>query len=201
MTVRSSAVGGDAVITARRSRTPTCATVGARRARDVRVRRAAGGDRGDRQRKSHDPEPASDECAHVHVPLQRSPPRNAVIGRHNTVSRTTCDTVGHQARCPNLATRAHAVLSDCLPAGALGNACAGLRAGSALATSSRVDVGRDFTYLTAAIWIVLIVAYAIRVSGMARSGSERVHGVGAALCWSARTYASDLLAISRWCAG
>jgi phosphatidylglycerophosphate synthase len=36
----------------------------------------------------------------------------------------------------------------------------------------------DFTYLTGAVWVLLIVAYAIRVSRFGRFRSERVHGVG-----------------------
>jgi len=36
----------------------------------------------------------------------------------------------------------------------------------------------DFTYVTAAIWVVLIVAYAIRVSRYGSFRSERVRGVG-----------------------
>ena len=36
----------------------------------------------------------------------------------------------------------------------------------------------DFLYLTAAVWVVLIVAYAIRVSRFGKFRSERVRGVG-----------------------
>lgn len=36
----------------------------------------------------------------------------------------------------------------------------------------------DFTYITGAVWVVLIVAYAIRVSRFGKFRSERVHGVG-----------------------
>jgi len=36
----------------------------------------------------------------------------------------------------------------------------------------------DFTYLTGAVWIVLIVAYAIRVSRFGKFRSDRVRGVG-----------------------
>jgi CDP-diacylglycerol--glycerol-3-phosphate 3-phosphatidyltransferase len=36
----------------------------------------------------------------------------------------------------------------------------------------------EFSYLTVAVWVVLIVAYAIRVSRFGKFRSERVHGVG-----------------------
>jgi CDP-diacylglycerol--glycerol-3-phosphate 3-phosphatidyltransferase len=36
----------------------------------------------------------------------------------------------------------------------------------------------EFSYLTGAVWVVLIVAYAIRVSRFGKFRSERVHGVG-----------------------